>query len=159
MGGDFELVDQNGERTRLSDLRGKALLLSFGYTHCPDICPATLTNMRQVKENLGADAARFQGVFITVDPARDTPDRLRDYVGYFDPSFVALTGTEDEIAAVAKQFGAAYQVDERMADGGYLMGHTAFGYLIAPSGKVRTLFPSGATWQEMLDGVKSLLDE
>ena len=86
IGGEFELTDQRGERMRLSDLAGNAVLLFFGYTHCPDVCPATLARMREVKAALPPeDAARFTGVFISVDPARDTPQRLGRYVEFFDP--------------------------------------------------------------------------
>ena len=89
IGGEFELVDQTGERTRLSDLAGNAVMMFFGYTYCPDICPATLARMREVKAALSEeDAARFTGLFVSVDPARDTPERIGQYVEFFDPGFV-----------------------------------------------------------------------
>ena len=112
-GGEFELVDQSGERMRLSDLAGNAVMMFFGYTFCPDICPATLVRMREVKAALAeADAARFTGVFISVDPARDTPERLGQYVEFFDPGFVGLTGSEDELEDVARRYGAQFMIPE-----------------------------------------------
>jgi protein SCO1/2 len=157
IGADFVLTNQHGGVTRLSDLRGKVVMVFFGYTHCPDICPATLFTMAQARKLMDGDAKRFQGVFITVDPERDTPERLREYVGFFDSDFLALTGSTDAIARVARDFGAAFEKGEKTADGGYLMGHTTFGYLIGPDGKVRRLLPSNAPPDEIAKAARAAL--
>lgn len=157
LGADFSLSNQHGGVTRLSDLRGDVVMMFFGYTHCPDICPATLFTMAQARKLLGEDGERFQGVLITVDPARDTPDRLREYVGFFDPDFLALTGSEQDLAQVARDFGAAFEKGETTADGGYLMGHTTFGYLIGPDGKVARLLPSTAPPEEIAKAAREAL--
>jgi protein SCO1/2 len=157
LGADFSLSNQHGGVTRLSDLRGDVVMMFFGYTHCPDICPATLFTMAQARKLLGADGERFQGVFITVDPERDTPERLREYVGFFDPDFLALTGSEQDLTQVARDFGAAFEKGEKTADGGYLMGHTTFGYLIGPDGKVARLLPSTAPPEEIAKAARDAL--
>ena len=157
IGGDFELTNHNRESMRLSDLRGKVALLFFGYTHCPDICPATLYLMRQVRDALGPHADDFQGVFVSVDPARDTPERLREYVGFFDPTLIALTGTQDQITSVTKLYAAGYELGQPADDGSYVVGHTTFGYLIGRDGKVAALFPGGTDVAEVIEGVRAQL--
>ena len=157
LGIDFELTNQHGGTTRLSDLRGDAVLLFFGYTHCPDICPGTLYAMSRARALLGGDGDRLQGVFVTVDPARDTPERLRDYVGFFDASFLGLTGSEQELAEVARAFGAAFEKGEADGAGGYLMGHTTFGYLLDTDGRVVKLFPPDAAPEELAAAVREVL--
>ena len=157
LGVDFELTNQHGGTTRLSDLRGDAVLLFFGYTHCPDICPGTLYAMSRARALLGDDGDRLQGVFITVDPARDTPERLRDYVGFFDATFLGLTGNEQELAEAARAFGAAFEKGEVDGAGEYLMGHTTFGYLLDTEGRVVKLFPADAAPEELAAGVREVL--
>jgi len=159
LGTEFALTNQHGGTTHLGDLHGKAVLLFFGYTHCPDVCPATLHVMAQARELLGEDAARVQGVFISVDPARDTPERLGQYVGFFDDSFLGLTGSEQELRRVAKAFGAHFELDPPQADGSYLVAHTTFGYLLDQQGRVVKLFSSDAPPQEMADAARTVLGQ
>jgi len=108
-GGDFELTAHTGKRVKASEFRGKVLILFFGYTHCPDICVPTLAKLAAVVKRLGADAERVQVVFVTVDPQHDTPAQLAPFVANFHPSFIGLTGTAQEIAAVASDYKIAYQ--------------------------------------------------
>ena len=160
IGGEFELTDQRGERLRLSDLAGNAVLLFFGYTHCPDICPATLSRMREVKAVLPAgDAARFTGVFVSVDPARDTPQRLGRYVEFFDPGFIGLTGSEGELAKVARRYGARFSIPEGQPADGYLVHHSTLGYLIDPAGHVRALYRGEEPVEAVAANVGAVLEE
>ena len=158
LGADFELANQHGGTTRLADLRGDAVLLFFGYTHCPDICPGTLYAMSQARARLGPRAERVQGVFVTVDPERDTPERLREYLAHFDDSFLGLTGSPGELAAVARTFGAAFEKGDVDDAGGYLMGHTTFGYLLDTEGRVVKLYPADAAPEDMASGLTAVLD-
>ncbi len=157
LGADFTLTNQDGGTTSLAELQGKAVLLFFGYTHCPDVCPATLYTMAQARARLGADADRLQGVFISVDPARDTPARLKEYVSYFDPSFLALTGSEAELRQVTRAFGATFELDQPDAGGAYLVAHTTFGYLLDPDGRVVRLLQAGATPEEIAAAARAVL--
>ena len=157
IGGAFELTNQHGGLTATEDLEGNVVLLFFGYTHCPDVCPATLARLKSVKKALGADAERFRAVFVSVDPQRDTPERLLEYVGFFDPEFIALTGTVDELAAVTKQFGAYFGVPDEQPEAGHFVDHSAYSYLIDPLGKVRALYAADDGWEQMLEGVRVLL--
>jgi len=159
LGVDFELTNQHGGTTRLSDLRGDAVLMFFGYTHCPDICPGTLYAMSRARALLGEDGERLQGVFVTVDPARDTPQRLRDYVGFFDGTFLGLTGSEQELYEVARAFGAAFEKGAPDDAGGYLMGHTTFGYLLDTRGRVVKLYPADAAPEDLAAGVREVLGD
>ena len=141
IGGDFELTNQRGERMRLSDLKGRALVMFFGYTFCPDVCPATLARMREVRAALPPeDAARFTGVLVSVDPARDTPERLGQYVEFFDPAFVGLTGIEEELEDITRRYGAQFVIPEGQPEDSYLVNHSTVAYLIDPLGYVRALY-------------------
>ena len=160
IGGEFELTDQRGERMRLSDLAGHAVVLFFGYTHCPDICPATLARMREVKAALPPeDTARFTAVFISVDPARDTPQRLGRYVEFFDPGFIGLTGSEGELTMVAHQYGAQFAIPEGQPEDDSLMYHSTFGYLIDPLGHVRALYRGEEPVEAIAANVRAVLEE
>ncbi len=160
IGGPFELTDQRGERLHLDALAGKALHLSFGYTYCPDICPATLLRVREAKSLLSkADAARFTGVFISVDPARDTPQRLGEYVEYFDPGFIGLTGSEAELHLVAQRYGAGFRIPEGQPAQGYFVDHSAFAYLIDPGGRVRAIYRGDESAAAIADSVRDILEE
>ncbi len=160
IGGEFELTNQRGERTRLSELAGNAVMLFFGYTYCPDICPATLARMRSVRAALPPEeAARLVGVLVSVDPARDTPQRLGEYVEFFDPSFLGLTGSEAELHAIARRYGAHFEIPEGQPDDGYLVNHSIVGYLIDPVGQVRALYFGDEPVGEMAADVRGLLEE
>lgn len=157
----FELTDHNGKRVKLSDYTGqkKIVLLFFGYTHCPDICPMALETMAKVLQNLSPEEAkRVQVLFISVDPERDTPEVLKGYVPYFNPTFVGLTGTPQEIEKVAKEYKAYYRKVEGESAGGYLVDHTATIYLITPDMKIKLLYTqSKQDPQKMAEDIKFLL--
>ncbi|MCL4244263.1 MAG: SCO family protein [Candidatus Dadabacteria bacterium] len=139
---DFTLTDQNGDKVSLSDFRGKPVFLFFGYTHCPDICPVTLSVLNGVSKEVGeADKDRFKVLFVTIDPERDDTETLRNYVPYFNESFTGLTGTPDEIKKVANSFRAFYMREESDSEAGYLMGHTSAVYLLDKNGKVVLRYP------------------
>jgi protein SCO1 len=128
-GGSFELTDHNGRPFASSVLAGRPYAIFFGFTHCPDICPTTLLEMSNNLASLGADADRMKVIFVSVDPERDTPPRLREYLASFDPRIIALTGSEAQIAAIAKGWNAFYnKVPED--DGSYTIAHSAYVYLM-----------------------------
>jgi protein SCO1 len=131
----YSLVDMNGEIYSTDSLNGKPSLVTFGYTHCPDVCPITLGYFRQVKDQLGEQAADINFVFVTVDVARDTPERLREYVGFFDPTFIGLTGEEDTIRQMINNYGGLFSVENA---GGlkkdYLVTHTSSSFLVDVEG-------------------------
>jgi protein SCO1/2 len=140
---DFHLVDQNGNPFRLSQLRGKAVLFSFGFTHCPNVCPTTLSDLAKIYRALPESwRQRVQVLFISVDPRRDKPDVMKKYVPYFEESFIGLTGTEAQIAETAKAYGAFYEIAHNPGENGenYSVNHSAFIYLINPSGKWKLLY-------------------
>ena len=160
IGGGFELTDQRGERMRLSDLAGNAVMMFFGYTFCPDICPATLVRMREVKAALSEeDAARFTGVLVSVDPARDTPQRLGRYVEFFDPGFVGLTGSDEELEDIARRYGAQFMIPEGQPEDSYLVNHSSIGYLIDPAGHVRALYYGDEPVGAIAANVREVLEE
>ncbi len=140
----FDLRDTSGRRRTLADFKGKVVMVFFGYTHCPDVCPTTLAHMAQAVRKLGADGARVQGVFVTVDPERDTPDVLKRYVAAFDPSFVGLYGTAEELAKTGKEFKLFFQPDRKRGDGGsYEVEHLSAIYVFDPQGRIRLLVNDG----------------
>lgn len=136
-GGDFDLVSSNGP-VRLEDLRGKVVMLYFGYTACPDICPTNLALISLALRALTSDELdQVQVVFVSVDPERDRLEHLAEYVAYFHPSVLGVTGTEREVAAVAAKYGAAYQRSEQPDSAmGYMVDHSAYSYLIDASGEL-----------------------
>jgi protein SCO1/2 len=150
---DFALTDENGQPFKLSDLRGKWILLAYGYTHCPDVCPLTLSHLRDVKKTVDPNGDDVQVVFVTIDPERDTPDIMQKYVGHFDKlfpqKFKGLGGTPDQIAAAAKPYHVKYEKKETGSADGYSMGHTAEVYLIDPQFNWRMTFPFGVKAEEI----------
>ncbi len=143
---DFELTGPGGQRVRLSDFRGKVVLLFFGYTFCPDVCPTTMRDLGQAMRLLPPEKAeQVQVIMISVDPERDTWQRVNEYVRNFHPSFIGLTGTPDEIAQVATQYGIFYEKEEGTAATGYLVTHTATVTLINQEGYIKVVFPFGTT--------------
>jgi protein SCO1/2 len=134
IGGPFRLIDQDGRTVTDEDLKGRPFLVFFGFTHCPDICPTTLFEVSEVLRALGPDADRVRALFITVDPERDTPKAIKDYLSSFDPHLTGLTGDPDAVAAVAKAY-RVYFKKVPLADGGYTMDHTAITYLMDKNGR------------------------
>ncbi len=142
--GNFTLYGPGNTPVSLRDFRGKTVLLYFGYTYCPDVCPATLTDLKQVMGYLGDDAEKVQVLMISVDPDRDTPESLQDYVAHFHPSFIGLTGcTEDDVLAVTTPLGVYYEKHEGTAVSGYLIDHTATISVIDKNGHLRLVYPFG----------------
>lgn len=133
VGGPFQLVDQDGKAVTEKDYAGAPFLVFFGFTHCPDVCPTTLFDMSQAFEALGPDARRIAGLFITVDPERDTPEVMKSYLGSFHPSIRGLTGSPDQVAAAIKAY-RAYAKKVPTQGGDYTMDHTAVVYLMGKDG-------------------------
>ena len=158
-GGSFALTDQYGMRRTDMDFRGKYMLIFFGYTYCPDVCPTTLAVEKEALDKLGARASRIVPIFITIDPKRDTPDKLKSYLSSFDanqpstrPNFVGLTGTDAEIAKAAKAYRVYYRahLDGRSPDGSdYSIDHTGDIYLMGPEGKFVAYYSQGILADEM----------
>jgi protein SCO1 len=150
---DFALTDETGQPFNLSDLRGKWVLLAFGYTHCPDVCPLTLSHLRDVKKIVDPNGDQVQVVFVTIDPERDTADIMRQYVSHFDQQFPqkfkGLTGTPQEIAQAAQVYNVKYEKKESASAAGYAMSHTAEVYLIDPQFNWRMTFPFGIKAEEI----------
>jgi protein SCO1 len=134
IGGPFKLVDQNGKTISDQDFKGRPFLVFFGFTHCPDVCPTTLFEVSEVLRALGPDADRMRALFITVDPERDTPAVIKDYLSSFDPHLSGLTGDPTTIAAVAKAY-RVYFKKVPLDQGGYTMDHTAIVYLMDKDGR------------------------
>ncbi|RJP50748.1 MAG: SCO family protein [Anaerolineaceae bacterium] len=153
---DFTLTSAAGE-VSLSDFRGKLVLLYFGYTFCPDICPATLANVGQALRELGNDAGDAQLIMISLDPERDTPEKLAKYTAHFHPSFIGVTGSPEQLAEVASLYGIFYQKTEGSAASGYLIDHTATLLVIDRDGYLKLVFPFGVTVPEIADDLKYML--
>jgi protein SCO1/2 len=154
---DFSLTDADGKVRTLADFKGKAVVLFFGYAQCPDVCPTTMSEMAQVKQQLGADGDKLQVVFVTVDPARDTPEVMKAYMGAFDPSFVALIPTSDQLAAVAKDFKVYFKKVEGKTPTSYSMDHSAASFVYDPQGRLRLYARYGAGVAPMVSDLKTLL--
>ena len=136
VGGPFTLVDQDGRRVTEKDFLGKYMLVFFGYTYCPDVCPTELQVMNAALDQMGPEADRIQPVFVSIDPARDTPAVLKAYVGNFSPRLIGLTGTPEEIAAIAKAYRAYYaKASNSSSNTDYLMDHSSIIYLMGPDGR------------------------
>ena len=156
---DLQLTDPSGQLRSLKDFRGKVVVMFFGYTQCPDVCPTSLQELAEAKRLLGPEGERLQGVFVTIDPERDTPELLKAYMGHFDPSFVALRGTPEQTAAVAKEFKVYYKKVEGKTPTSYTMDHSAGSYLFDPTGRVRVFHRYGSGAQALADDVRTLLRE
>lgn len=158
-GRDFRLVDHHGKTRTLADFKGKAVLLFFGYTHCPDVCLTMLSGLAMVQQRLGADAARVQVLFVTLDPARDTPEKLANFVTYFHKDFLALSGDESAIARTAKEFKVIYAKHDTGSAAGYLLDHSAGVYGFDSNGRLRVLISHDAELVSIVHDVKLLLGE
>ncbi len=154
---DFALPDQDGRQRTLADFKGRVVVVFFGYTQCPDVCPTTLADLAAAKQQLGADGARLQPVFITVDPERDTPEVLKAYVANFGTDFVALRPTPEQLAALAKDFKLYYKKVDGKTAGSYTMDHSAGSYLYDPQGRLRVYSRYGMGAQAFAADAKLLL--
>lgn len=154
---DFKLTDMNGQVRTLGDFKGKVVVVFFGYAQCPDVCPTTMTEMAQVKQKLGKDGDKLQVVFITVDPERDTPEIMKAYMGAFDPAFVALIPTPEQLAAVAKDFKVYYKKVDGKTPTSYSMDHSAAQYIYDPQGRLRLYARYGAGVDPMVADIQALL--
>lgn len=158
LGGPFTLVDQDGRTVTDADFRGKYLLIYFGYAYCPDVCPTSLVRNTEALDLLGPQAEQIVPMLISVDPERDTPERLKDYAGFFHPRLVALTGTPEQVAAVAKAYRVYYAKAEldRGPDA-YLIDHSSFTYLMGPDGRFLQFFRHDLGPEEMAKRIKQAL--
>ena len=156
-GRDFALNDASGKGRTLADFRGKAVVVFFGFTHCPDICPTALGTIAEAMRQLGQDASRVQGVFITVDPERDTPELLARYAAAFHPSFIGLHGDADATARVAKEFKVLYQKSPGSTPGSYTMDHSAGMFVFDPQGRLRLYATHGRGADALAHDLRELL--
>lgn len=145
---DFALTDHNGQARTLKDFEGKIVMMFFGYTQCPDVCPTSMLEMARIKQLLGKDGERIQGLFVTVDPARDQAVMLKEYMAAFDPSFLALVPTPEQLALLAKDFKVYYKKVDGPTPTSYTMDHTAGSYVYDTKGKLR-LFTRYGTKPEL----------
>ena len=153
----FSLPDQHGKIRSLADFKGKVVVVFFGYTQCPDVCPTTMAELAQIKDQLGPQGDRLQAVFITVDPKRDTPTILSAYMTNFDPSFIALRPSEAQLPEVAKDFKTYYKKVDGKNPGDYTMDHSAGSYLYDPQGRLRLYSRYGVGAPALMADIKALL--
>lgn len=152
---DFTLQGSNGGPVTLSEFRGKPVLLYFGYTTCPDVCPTTLSDLRTALQELGSAKDKVQVLFVTVDPERDTAERLATYLQYFDPSIIGLTGSLPDIEAIASRFGVIFKKNTTVTSAAdYLVDHTSAVLLLDADGTLRLMFPYGTTGQQLASDTK-----
>jgi len=154
---DFALTDQNGQVRRIPDFAGKVVVVFFGYTQCPDVCPTTLQELLEVRRMLGADGEKLQAVFITVDPERDTAELLKAYMANFDPSFVALRPSPEQLQPLLKDFKIYAKKVEGKSATSYTMDHSAQSYVYDPKGRLRLYNRYGSGPQALADDVKLIL--
>ena len=154
-----DVVDQHGKPFSLADQRGKVVMLYFGYTHCPDACPATLNEFMEVKEHLGNRANDVVFAMVTVDPERDTPQRLTEYLDFFDPSFLGLSTTPDQTPTVARDWNVSYAKREVNSATGYLVDHSTSAFVVDKAGNLRLTYPLDFNTKDMAADVEHLLDE
>ena len=155
--GTVVLLDQDGREFPIDRLEGRWSLLFFGFTQCPDVCPTSMTEMAQAKQLLGADGDRLQGLFISIDPERDTPEIMKAYMAAFDPTFLALYAKPEELPEVAKSFKIYYKKVVGSSPETYTMDHSAGSYVYDPQGRVRLYHRYGTGAQALADDVKRLL--
>lgn len=153
----FDLTDHNGQRKTLADFKGKVVLVFFGFTHCPDVCPTTMAEMAEVTKKLGADAKGLQVLFVSVDPERDTPAILAQYVPSFDPLFLGLTGDTEAVSKVAKDFKLFVQKVPSKDGKSYTIDHTAGSYVFDKQGRIRLFMRHGQGTEPVLHDLRLLL--
>ncbi|WP_156373257.1 SCO family protein [Pseudorhodoferax sp. Leaf267] len=156
---DFQLTDHNGQARSLKDFKGKVVVVFFGFAQCPDVCPTSMAELAQVKEALGADGDKLQGLFVTVDPERDTPEVLKAYMANFDPSFLALRTSPEGLAALAKDFKVYYKKVEGKTPTSYTMDHSAGSYVYDTQGRLRLYARYGSGAEALTADVRQLLKQ
>ena len=154
---DFALTDHNGQPRSIKDFAGKVVVLFFGYTQCPDVCPTSMAELAEVKKLLGKDGERLQGLFVSVDPQRDTPEVLKAYMSNFDPTFLALYTTPEKLEALAKNYKMYYKRAEGKTPTSYTMDHSAGSYVYDTKGKLRLYTRYGTGAQPLAADIKLLL--
>lgn len=154
---DIELKQADGSTFRLSDLRGKVVALFFGYTSCPDVCPTTMAELNQALEKMGDQADQVQVLYVTVDPERDSPERVQQYVSQFNPTFIGLSGSEAELAKVWNDYGVFREIVDGTSAAGYLVDHTARVTVIDQDGNLRLSFPFDTPVEDVVHDLKLLL--
>ncbi|TVP88604.1 MAG: SCO family protein [Thioalkalivibrio sp.] len=158
-GGDF-VLSRDGQAFNLADYRGQVVLLYFGYTHCPDVCPTSMVVMRQVLRPLdAAELERVQGVFVSVDPERDSAEQLAEYAAFFHPGILGVTGSAEQLAAAGRRYGAAWQRVDSGSEMGYSVDHSSYIYVIGPDGRLVETVPHGTASGHILEAVRDLLEE
>ena len=153
----FTLSDHNGQTRSLSDFKGHVVVVFFGYTQCPDVCPTSMTELAEVKRLLGDQGDKLQGVFVTVDPARDTPEMLKAYMANFDPSFIAFIPSPEQLAVVAKDFKVYYKKVDGKTPTSYTMDHSAGSYVFDAQGNLRLFSRYGSGPQALAEDIRTLL--
>jgi len=156
---ELALPDQDGRLRSLAEFKGKVLVLFFGYTQCPEVCPTTMSELAQVKKSLGPQGDAVQGIFVSLDPERDTPEILKKYLANFDPSFIALRGTPEQTQAAAKEFKVFYAKVPGKTAGSYTLDHTAASFVFDRQGRVRVFERYGADPQDVAADLKALINE
>jgi protein SCO1/2 len=155
---DFSLMDHNGQTRSIKDFAGKVVVVFFGFTQCPDVCPTSMSELAEIRKLLGADGERLQGIFITVDPDRDTLEVLKAYMANFDPSFLALRpSSPEQLAALAKDFKAYYKKVDGRTPTSYTMDHSAGSYVFDPQGRIRLFTRHGMGAQALAGDLRQLL--
>ena len=152
-----DLITSDGSRASLSDFEEKLVVLYFGYTFCPDACPTTLSTLKRAMDEMGGKAEDVQVIMVSVDPARDTPEILDEYLGFFDERFLGMTGTEAEIASVATVYGVFFQANEGSAETGYLVDHTASLMVVDRDGYLKLILPTEVTVDQIVSDLEYLL--
>ena len=154
---DFRLTDHNGRMRTLADFKGKVVAVFFGYTHCPDVCPTTLSDFSAALQQLGPEAERVQVIFVTLDPQRDTPDLLKQYVPAFNPGFLGMFTDPETLKQLAKEYKVVYQKTSVKGVDEYLIDHSAGTYVYDPQGRLRLLMPYGSSPDAIAQDLKILL--
>jgi protein SCO1 len=153
----FELTDHNGQVRHLTDFAGKIVVMFFGYTQCPDVCPTSMAELAEVKKALGPDGDKLQGLFVTVDPERDKPEMLKAYMANFDPTFLALTSTPEKLAELAKDYKVYYKKVDGKTPTSYTMDHSAGSYVYDTKGQLRLFTRYGSGPAALVADIKLLL--
>jgi protein SCO1/2 len=154
---DFTLTDQNGHSTSLSDFRGRVVVMNFGYTFCPDVCPATLAEVNRALDQLGEAASQVQVIMVTVDPERDTPQVLSEYLAHFNPDFIGLTGSLEQTTQAASAYGVYSEKSAGSDTSSYMMDHTSSLFVIDQQGYIKLIYPFGTPAKDIASDLEQVL--